>query len=344
MAKRTAQIIGTGSCLPKRVVTNQQLKAMVGNFAPERALGSLSKKGIAVESLSETEVFDEWIKSVTGIRERRLSLPKGPDVLDTEELGAEAARQAMKAAGIEARELDFVVAASFTPHFTIPNLACSISHLVGAKEIGGFVLNTACSGFLDALGDAYYRIRSGDYDTILVVAVELLSKVIDYDDPTTAIIFADGAGAAVVRAAESGIVSFYSELDYSVDHIILEEKGFLKMGGGPLVQKRAVNAMSKAALACLDKSPYKLQDMDYIIPHQANARIITALAKKLGLPAEKFCVTIDKYANTSGSSVAIALDKAVRGEVEGYRIERGKKLLMTSVGGGYALSAVVMDY
>ncbi|NQT47934.1 MAG: hypothetical protein HQ578_03045, partial [Chloroflexi bacterium] len=253
MANRTAQIIGTGLYLPQRVVTNQDLKEMVGNFTSDRARGSLAKKGIDVDALTETELFDEWIRSVTGIRQRHLYAEKRPDHGDAEEIGLRAAREAMEVAGVGPEDLDFVIAASFTPQFVIPNLACSLAYLVGAKEIGGFVLNTACAGFVDALGDAYYRIRSGDYNTILVVAVEILSKVIDYDDPTTAIIFADGAGAAVVQAAEKGIVSFYSEIDYSVDHIILEEKGFLKMGGGPLVQKKAVNAMSKAAYACLDK-------------------------------------------------------------------------------------------
>ncbi|MFC1999875.1 3-oxoacyl-ACP synthase III family protein [Chloroflexota bacterium] len=344
MANRTAQIIGTGSYLPHRVVTNQDLKEMVGNFTSDRARGSLAKKGIDVDALTETELFDEWVKSVTGIRQRHLYAENRPDYGDTEEMGLRAAEQAMQVAGVGPEDLDFVVAASFTPRYVIPNLACSIAHLIGAREIGGFVMNTACVGFVDALGDAYYRIKSGEYNTILVVATEILSKVTDYDDPTTAIIFADGAGAAVVQAAESGIVSFYSELDYSVDHIILEEEGFLRMGGGALVQRRAVNAMYKAACACLDKSPYELKDMDYVIPHQANDRITMALARKMDLPIERFCSTIDKTGNTSGSSVAIALDKALKGEIQGYHIERGNRMLLTAVGGGYTLSAMMIDY
>ena len=344
MTNRTAQIIGTGSYLPQRVVTNQALKEMVGNFTSDRARASLAKKGIDVEALSEAELFDEWIKRVTGIRQRHLSAGRNSPSGDTEELAFQAAKEAMQVAGVEAGDIEFVLAASFTPQFVIPNLACSIAHLIGAKEIGGFVLNTACTGFIDALGDAYYRIRSGEYETILVVAVEILSKVTDYNDPTTAVLFADGAGAAVVQAAESGIVSFYSEFDYSADHIILEEGGLLRMSGGPLVQRRAVNAMAKAALSCLDKSPYELKDIDYVIPHQANERITRALAKKLDLPMEKFCVTIDRYGNTSASSVAIALDKAVKGEIEGYHIERGKRILLTGVGGGYTLSGMVIDY
>jgi len=344
LANRTAQIIGTGSCLPHRTVTNRELKAMVGNFTPDRASGSLAKKGIDVDSLDETGLFDEWVKSVTGIRQRHLYAEPQPAFGDTEEVALRAAREAMEVAGVGPEDLDFIVAASFTPRFIIPNLACTLAHLVGTSEVGGFVLNTACSGFIDGLGDAYYRIRSGDYDTILVVAVELLSKVTDYDDPTTAIIFADGAGAAVLQAAERGIVSFYSELDYSVDHIVLEEEGFLRMGGGPLVQRRAVNAMSKAAYACLDRSPYQLEDIDYIVPHQANERITAALAKKMDLPIEKFCSTIETCGNTSGSSVAIALDKAIKGEVGDHRVERGSRLLLTSVGGGYTLSAMAIDY
>ncbi len=341
---RTAQIAGTGSYLPGRVVTNRDLRRMVGNFDVDRVRGPLIRKGIDAEHMTEDELFDEWTRSASGILQRHYFDGRATDSGDSEEMAGHAAREALHAAGIQPEVLDFIIVASITPHLVVPNLACTVAHHIGAKRVGGLTLNTACSGFIDGLGDAYYRIRSGEYDTILVVATETLSKITNFNDPSTAMLFGDGAGAAVLRAARSGIVSYYSELDYSRDDIELEERGLLRMDGGPRVARKAINAMSRTALACLERSPYRLDDIDCIVCHQANARIVEGVAKRLGQPLSKFCRTIERFGNTSAASVAIGLDKALRGEVPGCSINRGSRILLTAVGGGYVSSAMVIEY
>jgi len=340
----TARITGTGSYLPEKIVHNHELEGMVNNFNPERARETLAKKGEDVERLNNHQIFNLWAKQVTGIEERRYYEGNNEEAGDVEYMAAQAAKQALETAEVRPGDVDLVVAASFTPHFFIPNLACSTAHFIGAGGAGGFTLNTACSGFIDALGVAYYRIKSGEYKTVVAVAAERLTKMTNYDDPTTAVLFADGAGAAVLQASNKGIRGFWSGSSYSTDHIVLKENNLIEMGGGPLVQKRAINAMEKAALSALAKSPYGIEDIDYVIPHQANLRIIQGLAKKLGLELEKFCVIIEKFGNNSGTSVAIALDLLARGKTNNKKLVKGDKLLLTSVGGGYTLSGLVVEY
>ncbi len=344
MRNRTARIAGTGSYIPSQKIDNKELTLKINNFDLDRARASLVKQKIDVEKLDPVDVFDKWIQQVAGIRHRFYVSEEKEGVAPVEFMAREAALAALKSADVQAQDLDFVIASSFTPTFLIPNLAVSVAGAIGAVSAGGFTLNTACSGFLDGLIDAYYRIISGDYETILVVAAEALSNKIDFADPKTVILFGDGAAAAVLRKDDKGILSCFTQASYSMDHIVLKEGGFIQMGGGPHVQKKAVNAMAKAAREAIKKSPYELEDIDHIIPHQANHRITVALAKRLGVSLDKVCSTIDKYGNTSGASVAIALDKAVKGEVDNCLIKKGDKLLLVSVGGGYTYAGIVLEY
>ncbi len=342
MAK-CAKIVGTGSYLPKRQVSNELIEKMVRNFDLQRA-------GMP---------FQQWVEKVTGIKNRYFVEDE-----DTETMAAQASLRALAAAGMKASEIDFIIISSFTPTRDIPNLACSLGHLIGVKNVGGFPLNTACAGFVYGLAMAYALIKSGLYKNILVVSSETLSRVTDYGDPTTAVLFADGAGAAILQASEQeGICSPPYLSSEFTDHfelknsdvlnpgerVIRKEKEFvphstLHMPGGPRVLRKAVNWMAEALLRALEQSPYELKDLDVIIPHQANRRITYGLIEKLNVPAEKVCRVIGVIGNTSGASVAISLDMAIRGKADGARIKRGDKVGLTAIGGGYAVGSVIFKY
>jgi len=342
MAKH-ARIVGTGSYLPKHLVSNEQIEKMVSNFDQDRANMS----------------FPEWVEKVTGIRTRCFVEEE-----DAELMAAKASQRALDAAGMGASDIHFIIVSSLTPTRDIPNLACSIGHLIGADKVGGFPLNTACAGFVYGLSMAYALIRSEIYSNILVVSSDTLSRVVDYGDPSTAVLFADGAGAAVLQVSEeAGICSPpYLTSDFS-DHISLKNadtvnpreriekqgKKFLPrdtihMPGGPHVLKRAVNGMAEALLKALEQSPYELEDLDVIIPHQANLRIAEGLITKLKVPKEKVCRVIDKIGNTSGASVAISLDMIIRNQVDKIKINRGDRVGLTAIGGGYSAGSIVLKY
>jgi 3-oxoacyl-[acyl-carrier-protein] synthase-3 len=340
---RCAKIVGTGSFLPEQIISNEKIEGMVSNFDAERA-------GMP---------FTQWVEKVTGIKRRRFVQEE-----DTELMAAEAAKIALETAGMKAADLDFIVVSSFTPTRDIPNLACTVGHMIGADGVGGFPLNTACAGFVYALSVAYSLIRSEIYSNILVVSAETLSRVIDFGDPSTAVLFADGAGAAVLQASEGGGICSppYLISDFS-DHIYLynsntvhpreriESQGkeflprnMIHMPGGPSVLKRAVNGMADVLYKALEMSPYDLDDLDVIIPHQANLRIADGLIKKLGVCQDKVCRVIRSIGNTSGASVAISLDMAIRGNVDGLKIDPGDKVGLTAIAGGYSAGALVFEY
>jgi len=340
---KCAKIVGTGSYLPKQQTSNEQIQKMVRNFDPQRA-------GMP---------FTQWVEKVTGIKTRCFVKEE-----DTEMMAALASRQALKAAGKRALDIDFIIASSFTPTRDIPNLACSVGHMIGADKVGGFPLNTACAGFVYALSIAYALIKSEIYTNILVVSSEVLSRVVDYGDPSTAVLFADGAGAAVLQACEEGGIcsSPYLTSDYS-DHIYLKNsdtinpqerierqgkeflpRSMIHMPGGPHVLKRAVNGMAEVLLKALEQSPYELEDLDVIIPHQANLRIADGLITKLGVPKEKVCRVIHSIGNTSGASIAISLDMAIRGEADDVKINPGDIVGLTAIAGGYSAGAIIFKY
>ena len=343
MMAKCARIIGTGSYLPKKVVTNEELKGRIKNFDEERA-------GMP---------FGDWVVSVTGVERRHYAEDE-----DTEYMAASAAEKALEAAGLSPHGLDFIIVSSFTPTRDIPNLGCTVAHLIGAEPVGTFPLNTACAGFIYGLAIAYAFIKADLYKNILVIASETLSKVTDFGDPKTAVLFGDGAGAAVLQAADSGGICSLPYLSSSFsDHFDLKnsnlsnacnilteseheyiKRSYIRMPGGPRVLRKAINSMVESAQGALDISPYSLKDVDRIIPHQANQRITIGLADKLEVGMDKVCSTIAECGNTSGASVAIALDRAIRGEVGDFEVEPGDRIVLTAVGGGYSLAGAVVDY
>ncbi len=338
-----ARIIGTGSYLPKREVTNEQIEKLVRNFDRQRA-------GMP---------FTQWVEQVTGIKTRYFVEKE-----DSETMAAQAARQALETAAVKASEIDFIIVSSFTPTKDIPNLACSLGGALGAEGAGGFCLNTACTGFIYGLSMGYVLIKSDMYKNILVVSSDTLSRITNYGDPTTAVLFADGAGAAVLQAAESGGISSLPYLSSDLtEHFELKNadatspreifktetgeflpRSTLRMPGGPRVLRKAVNGMAAALLRALEQSSYKLEDLDVIVPHQANRRITDGLIEKLGVDGKKVCRVIDRIGNTSGASVAISLDMAVRGRTASVRIKPGDKVGLTAIGGGYSIGAMVFEY
>ena len=328
--------------MPKRKITNEQIEKMVHNFDPQRA-------GIP---------FVQWVERVTGIKTRHFV-----DDENTESMATEASRRALEAAGMNAADLDFIIVSSFTPARDIPNLACSVAHSLGVR-IGGFPLNTACAGFVYALSVGYALIKADIYNNILVVSSETLTRVTNYGDPTTAVLFADGAGAAILQVSENGGICgppyLGSEIaehfdlknaDTTRPEEMIEKEGqyfvrhnTIHMPGGPKILRKAVNGMANALLEALTLCPYELDDLDVIIPHQANHRITDGLIEKLGVPEEKVCRSIDSIGNTSGASVAISLDMAIRGKEGAVKVKPGDIVGLVAVGAGYSIGAIVFEY
>jgi 3-oxoacyl-[acyl-carrier-protein] synthase-3 len=352
-AQHSARIAGTGSFLPPTRVDNRALFEHPGirpNFDVERARGAL--KDVEASSLEPDEVFDLWARQVTGIEARRV-LTEG-DGLTTELMCAEAGRRALQAAGMEATELDMVVAASLTASRQVPNVSCTVAAELGAPHVGGYVLNAACAGFVYALGAAYAHIRAGTARHVLVVVGDTLSKITDYTDPKTAVLFADGAGAAVLTACPEGegiLGSPYIEADYSYDHLHLHGQGWespdepeakLHMGGGPHVLRQAIQAMKRVAERALERTELGWEDIDYVVPHQANLRITLGLARHLPLEEDRVVHTIREYGNLSASTVAVTLDEVLRGRHG--PLPDPTRLLLTAVGGGYTSSGLVVSW
>lgn len=352
-AQPSARVAGTGSFLPPDRVDNRTLFEHPGireNFDVERARGAL--KDVDAASLDPEEVFDLWAQQVTGIEERRIL--NEADGLTTERMCAEAGRRALEAAGMDAKEMDMVVAASLTASRQVPNVSCTVAAELGAPHVGGYVLNAACAGFVYALGAAYAHIRAGSARNVLVVVGDTLSKITDYTDPKTAVLFGDGAGAAVLTACPEGegiLGSPYVEADYSYDHLHLHGQGWespdepeakLHMGGGPQVLRQAIQAMKRVAERALERTDLGWEEIDYVVPHQANLRITQGLARHLPLAEERVVHTIRKYGNLSASTVAITLDEVLRGEHGPLRDPT--RFVLTAVGGGYTSAGLVLSW
>ncbi|WP_045738772.1 beta-ketoacyl-ACP synthase III [Xanthomonas sp. MUS 060] len=327
MSKRIySRIAGTGSYLPEKVLTNDDLSHMV-------------------------ETSDEWIRSRTGIRERHIAAP-GQTAGD---LGYEAALQAIEAAGIQAAELDMIVVGTTTPDLIFPSTACLIQARLGALGCPAMDLNAACSGFVYALGVADKFIRSGDAKTVLVIGTEVLSRIVDWTERTTCVLFGDGAGAVVLRADEdTGILSTHLHADGSKKELLLNATGIgtglvdgtghLAGGGiqmkGSEVFKYAVKALDSVVDETLQANGLDKHDLDWLIPHQANLRIIEATAKRLDMSMDQVVVTVDVHGNTSSASVPMALDVAVRSG----RVQRGQLLLLEAFGGGFTWGSALLRY
>ena len=321
-----SRITGTGSYLPPNRLTNAQLATQ------------LAARGV--------ETSDEWIVARTGIEARHFA---APDVASSD-LGVEAARRAIEAAGLQAADIDLIIVATSTPDMVFPSVACILQHKLGIAGCPAFDLQAVCSGFVYALTVADAMIKSGAATRALVIGAEVFSRILDFSDRTTCVLFGDGAGAVVLEASqEPGILA--SDLHADGRHVgILCVPGHVSGGqvvGSPLltmdgqaVFKLAVGVLENAARATLAKASLTEADIDWLIPHQANLRIMRSTAKKLKLPLEKLIVTVDQHGNTSAASIPLALDEAVRSG----KVKKGDIVMLEGVGGGFTWGAVLVRY
>ncbi|MFA4943554.1 MAG: beta-ketoacyl-ACP synthase III [Lentisphaeria bacterium] len=322
-------IAGTGSYVPEKVLTNADLERQV-------------------------ETSDEWIRSRTGIQERHIAAPDEP----TSALAAKAGERALAAAGVAAAELDAIIVATFTPDGAIPNTACLVQRRLGANKALCFSMEAACSGFIYGLEVAGNLIRSGGCRNILLVGAEKISSVVDWTDRNTCVLFGDGAGAALLQRADAGHDSLlatqlgadgsYAELLQVpaggsalplTAELLAQHMNCIKMEGRE-VFKLAVNAMVGASQAAMAKAGITHDDLRWVIPHQANLRIISSVGKYLEVPEEKVYVNVHKYGNTSAASIPIALDELVRSG----QVRKGDHLLLTAFGAGLTWGAALLKW
>ena len=323
-----ARIIGTGSALPERVLSNRDLEQMV-------------------------ETTDDWITTRTGIKERRIAA----EGEFTSTFATAASRQALEMAALDAADIDLIICATVTPDFPFPSTACLIQHNLGAARAAAFDISAACSGFIYGLSLADKFIRTGSATRVLVIGAEVLSRVVDWTDRNTCCLFGDGAGAVVVSAdtGSGGIFSthIYSDGSYwellhqpgagnrrpATPELLESGQVFIRMQGNE-VFKLAVRAMEDAAQAALTANGYTVADLDLLIPHQANRRIIDAIGKRLGLGPDKVFINVDHYGNTSAASIPIALDEANRTGV----LRRDALVLLDAFGGGLTWASALMRW
>ena len=314
-----SRVLGTGSHLPSRVLTNRDLESLV-------------------------DTNDAWIVERTGIRERRIAA----DGETTSDLALAASRHALAAAGLKPGDIDLVIVATSTPDMVFPSTACLLQGKLGIRHGAAFDVQAVCSGFIYALATADQFIRSGMHRRALVVGAEIFSRILDWKDRSTCVLFGDGAGAVVLGASdEPGILSCHLHADGAFAGILntpghvagggVTGDPTLKMDGGA-VFKLAVRVLEETAREALAANGLAVTDLDWLVAHQANVRILSHTAKKLGLPPEKCVITVDRHANTSAASVPLALDTAVR---DG-RIRPGHLVLLEGVGGGFTWGSVLL--
>ncbi|UCF31705.1 MAG: ketoacyl-ACP synthase III [bacterium] len=322
-------IAGTGSYLPDRVLTNADLEKMV-------------------------DTTDEWILSRTGISERRIAAPEQA----TSDLAIEAGRMALEMAGLEGGEIDLIIVATLTPDYLFPSTAGLVQRALGAHRAAAFDLEAACTGFIYALAIGDLFVSSGKYSRVLVIGAEVLSRFLDWEDRNTCVLFGDGAGAAVLVPSEDGIrgiVSTHLHNDGRMAELLhapaggsrrptdaeaLAQKLYTVKMQGNEVFKIAVTKLSDVVDEILDANGLKEEDVDFLVPHQANLRIIKATARKLRLPMDKVIVTVDRHGNTSAASVPLALDEAVRSN----RIRSGDTVLLEAFGGGLTWGGALVNW
>jgi 3-oxoacyl-[acyl-carrier-protein] synthase-3 len=313
-----SRIIGTGGYLPAKVLSNADLEAMV-------------------------DTTDQWIHSRTGIRQRHIAA----DEEKTSDLALQASRRALEAAGVAPADLDLIIVATTTPDMVFPSTACILQTKLGTRHCPAFDVQAVCSGFIYGTATADQFIRSGQYRNALVVGAEIYSRILDWQDRSTCVLFGDGAGAVVLRRDNApGILSTRLHADGSYANM-LSVPGTVcggKVVGRPLLRmdgqgvfKFAVRALDEIVGETLAANHMQKTDIDWLVPHQANIRIIQATARKLGMSMEKVVLTVDRHANTSAASIPLALDEAVR---DG-RIRAGQHVLMEAVGGGFTWGAVL---
>jgi len=324
--KLYSRITGTGSYLPPRRLSNADLVA------------ELAQSGV--------ETTDEWIVERTGIRARHFADAN----VCSSDLGLEAAKRALVAAGLQPSDIDLIIVATSTPDMVFPSTACILQHKLGAAGGAAFDVQAVCSGFVYALTVADALIKTGTATKALVIGAEVFSRILDFKDRTTCVLFGDGAGAVVLEASDRpGILA--SDLHADGKHVgILCVPGTVSGGqvlGDPLLKmdgqavfKLAVGVLEDAARATLAKAELTEADVDWLIPHQANIRIMQSTAKRLKLSMDKVVVTVDQHGNTSAASIPLALDSAVRSG----RIKSGDRLMLEGVGGGFTWGAVLLTY
>jgi 3-oxoacyl-[acyl-carrier-protein] synthase-3 len=323
------RITGTGSALPDKILTNAELEKLV-------------------------DTSDEWITTRTGIKERHIA----SEGEYTSTFAAEAARRAMTMAGVQPEEIDLIILGTVTPDFPFPSTACIVQDLIGATNATAFDLSAACSGFIYGLSIAEKYLRSGAARKVLVIGSEILSRIVDWQDRNTCVLFGDGAGAIVLEASD-GAHSLLSTHTFSngaywnllyqpgsgsrnpaTDSRTIDERMiYLKMEGND-VFKHAVRAMEEAAVKALDVNGLSPEDISLLIPHQANRRIIDATAKRLGIGPERLFTNLHRYGNTSSASIPIALDEANRQGV----IKPDSKLMLVAFGGGFTYGSALINW
>jgi 3-oxoacyl-[acyl-carrier-protein] synthase-3 len=323
--KPYSRIIGTGSYLPPRRLTNSELVA------------DLATRGV--------ESSDQWIVERTGIRARHFA---APDVCSSD-LGLQAARSALEAAQCQPKDLDLIIVATSTPDMVFPSTACILQNKLGANGCPAFDVQAVCSGFIYALTIADAMIRTGAASRALVVGAEVFSRILDFKDRATCVLFGDGAGAVVLQASETpGILAsdLHADGKYSGILCVPGQVSGGQVLGDPLLKmdgkavfKLAVAVLDEAARATLAKAGKTTSDIDWLIPHQANIRIMQSTARKLALPMDKVVVTVDQHGNTSAASIPLALDSAVRAG----KVQPGELLLLEGVGGGFTWGAVLLN-
>jgi 3-oxoacyl-[acyl-carrier-protein] synthase-3 len=322
-----ARIAGLGHYLPERVLTNHDLEKMV-------------------------ETSDQWIRERTGIVERHIAAPHET----SSSLAVNAARMALERARIEAEDIDLVIAATTTPDGLFPSVASLVQDRIGAERAGAFDVNAACVGFLSALSAGSQFIATGAYRRVLVVGTEVLSRIVNWQDRSTCVLFGDGAGAMILEAANfGGPLGFVLHSDGSKKSVLFAEGpcGARDAEGngapphlclinmdGPAIFKFAVQAMTRAVREALDKSQLTTSDIDLLVPHQANLRIIEGTAKQLGISPDHALITVDKYGNTSSASIPVALSEAA---ADG-RIAEGALLALCAFGGGLAWGSMILEW
>jgi 3-oxoacyl-[acyl-carrier-protein] synthase-3 len=316
-----SRITGTGGYLPAKVLTNKDLESLV-------------------------ETSDDWIVSRTGIRERHIAA----DNEFTSDLALHASRKALDMAGRSTADVDLIVLATSTPDMVFPSSACLLQAKLGVKKGAAFDVQAVCSGFVYALSTADLYVRSGQYRCALVIGAEVFSRILDWKDRGTCVLFGDGAGAVVLESSDTaGILSSHLHADGSYASILntpghvscgaVQGDPTLKMDGGA-VFRLAVRVLEESAREALSANGMTVADLDAYIAHQANVRIISHVARKLGLPESKCIVTVDRHANTSAASIPLALDVAVR---DG-RVKKGSNVLLQGVGGGFTWGSVLLKY
>ena len=316
-----ARITGTGSYLPERVVTNRELESRI-------------------------ETSDEWIVSRTGIESRHVAA----DDEMTSDLALKASRRAMEAAGVGAGDIDLIVVATTTEDMVFPSTACLLQQKLGVKQGAAFDVQAVCTGFVYALSIAEKFVACGQHRCALVVGAEVFSRILDWNDRRTCVLFGDGAGAVIVQATqEPGILSTRLRADGSLSHILRVSGGisggqlrgnpYLEMDGAA-VYKVAVRVLDEISRETLAEKGMAAADIDWLIPHQANIRILNTTADKIGVPRERLVVTVAKQGNTSAASVPLALDAAVR---DG-RVQRGQHVMLLGMGGGMTWGSVLMRW